>query len=403
MLCVQGPANARLKYLVHTLGVENFKKLVESMGTVAQSDGGAENHQDRDAGGASVVPAENHQDHDAGSASVVPEPDDLTEDDEEHLDEEGSESDTPEVEYSDNTSFEDSASCSGHSECELQVCGDCGEESAEGRVDDSDGCWYCNTCWAEFGAPEGLEATLQESTEEAVQLEPEVTTRCTSCGMMTASGEGRVDESSGFWCCDACFSTVGTEAYGKAGNAQHQSGSEQAQSELHPSLNPVGHPCTLCKTMEVGGHWKDGRHYCDWCWAEEGGSLATDGETEAWHKRASFAGLGSGLPIEVFQEKITQAIRSNTVTSIQGETGMFLFFCSCPAFLNRRQYLCFSFFVCISRPLLTPTPKRRLWQELYGSAIYSRGLPFRWRASEDFSDTGRQLFQPDARVLFVAM
>jgi hypothetical protein len=198
-----------------------------------------------------------------------------------------------EVEYSEETSFEASDASDGDDDApvSVQVCSDCGEERERGRVDETDGVWYCEQCWAYYAQREENDekgdASSQHTSDDAhSQYSSERQGAGTSGSPRSLEGEGEVE------------ATVGPCA-----------GSVQIPARTSEC-------CSTCGISEVGGHKSAaGLHFCDWCWAEGCGSA------EATTGLISSGPSVCGLPIEEFRDEIIASIRRNTVTSIQGETG----------------------------------------------------------------------------------
>jgi hypothetical protein len=196
-----------------------------------------------------------------------------------------------EVEYSDETSFEASDASDGDDDApvSVQVCSDCGEERERGRVDETDGVWYCEQCWAYY-------AQREENDEKG-----------------DASSQHTSDDAS---------SQYSSEGQGAGTSGSPRSFEGEVEATDGPCAGSVQIPartsacCSACGISEVGGHVSAaGLHFCDWCWAEECGSaVATPGLISSGHSVC-------GLPIEEFRDEIISSIRKNTVTSIQGETG----------------------------------------------------------------------------------
>jgi len=201
-----------------------------------------------------------------------------------------------EVEYSDNTSFEasDASDVDDDAPVSAQVCSDCGEERERGRVDETDGVWYCEECWACYDIASKGEA--HENDEKG-----------------DASSQHTSDDAS---------SQYSSEGQGAGTSGSPRSFEGEVEATDGPCAGSVQIPartsacCSACGISEVGGHVSAaGLHFCDWCWAEECGSaVATPGLISSGHSVC-------GLPIEEFRDEIISSIRKNTVTSIQGETG----------------------------------------------------------------------------------
>jgi hypothetical protein len=75
--------------------------------------------------------------------------------------------------------------------------------------------------------------------------------------------------------------------------------------------------CSVCFTFEAGGHTDTftGEHFCDFCW-DERCLPESDGIVDERVPRVECS-----LPIAEFRGEIMHRIRTNTVTSIFGETG----------------------------------------------------------------------------------
>jgi hypothetical protein len=202
-----------------------------------------------------------------------------------------------EVEYSDDTSFEasDASDVDDDALVSVQVCSDCGEERERGRVDETDGVWYCEECWACYDIASEGEAHENDEKGEA-------------------SSQHTSDDAS---------SQYSSEEQGAVTSGSPRSFEGEVEATDGPCAGSVQIParksacCSACGISEVGGHVSAaGLHFCDWCWAEEecGSAVATPG-------LISRGPSVCGLPIEEFRDEIIGSIRKNTVTSIQGETG----------------------------------------------------------------------------------
>jgi len=219
-----------------------------------------------------------------------------------------------EVEYSDGTS-EASASVAGSvgqntssssesvytdsgDEDQNGDCGECGKRTwlEKGRVDDDDGVWYCDGCWAAF-----------ESDSSSLELE------CTDDMSLTAEQQ---------------TPHVTVSAPEKSGDAHVEKQSMLDQTIMDDKTkvqSATSARCSACSIVEMGGHTSANgeQHYCDWCWAE--GSH----EKDCWNPAETCIDEDDDcrgtddcpLPIEEFRDEIMQSIRHNTVTSILGETG----------------------------------------------------------------------------------
>jgi hypothetical protein len=244
------------------------------------------------------------------------EEDDELGDDEDAEDEQVAEA---EIVYSDNTSFEASDSedqdacaseqASVHTESDDDVvgCGDCGVSSSSGKVDESDGVWYCNECWAAY------EVASQDEASEAEEQD-------TPCMHADTSAAGGAEEQENASTAIALASASETCESPRVETARHglavmdvNDGSRSSTSE--PTLSAS---CSSCHITEEGGYTDaiSGEHYCDWCWDERMRSSLS-----CAHDEESLASGSSSLPIEEFRNDIIHGIRTNTVTSIIGETG----------------------------------------------------------------------------------
>lgn len=234
---------------------------------------------------------------------------DVLGDDEEEADEEVAEA---EIVYSDDTSFEASDSdqdvfvseqASVHTESDDEVeCGECGQSSSAGKIDESDGVWYCDKCWATYE---------DASQDDASETEEQDTARMPGDTSAVGGSDEQINASPA-----SALAPASELENARPASALAPASDEQENASPASALAPA--TCSSCHITEEGGYTDaiSGEHYCDWCWDERMRSSLSCADNEE-----SVAAGSSFLPIEEFRDDIIRGIRANTVTSIIGETG----------------------------------------------------------------------------------
>ena len=254
------------------------------------------------------------------------------------------EEDGEEVQYSDGTSFcasdsdseksaQTSESESVHTDNDEEEfeCGDCSTFCSVGRVDNSDGVWYCKECWAAFEQCEGAVEEDENGPErfacaqapspanEASVLHQEKINWAFQ-GLSDTVSVRRVEPEGKVW----SPSAPDLEGAFRQSCAGHGMGKCAASHKASPdtvvpnaAALTTSARCSVCFTFEAGGHTDTftGEHFCDFCW-DERCLPESDGIVDERVPRVECS-----LPIAEFRGEIMHRIRTNTVTSIFGETG----------------------------------------------------------------------------------